>query len=191
MSDQHYCYPPDYTVLKNKFDLRDAVALERVERRFAVERATQGVPLGNFDLEHLCSIHHHLFQDIYEWAGQIRSVEISKAGNQFQLRRYILKGMADVHQRLEAINFLKGLGPEGFAAEAGKILGDINYVHPFRDGNGRAQALYLKQLASEAGHPIDLTRIDKAHWINASVAAYAGNYGIMSDCIRAAMQTPD
>lgn len=188
MSDTDYCYPPDYKVLKNKFDLRDADALDRIERRFVVQRASQGVPVGDFDLDHLCAIHRHLFQDVYEWAGKIRTVEISKGGSQFQFRRFIRTGVGDVHGRLQSGNYLRGLEPDVFADEAGKVLGDINYVHPFRDGNGRVQALYLKQLAAKAGHQLDLRDIDKSRWITASIAAHRGNYDPMSDCIRDALR---
>ena len=60
--------------------------------------------------------------------------------------------MADVHRRIEASGFLRGLARSDFAGEAGRIIGDVNYVHPFREGNGRTQALYLQQLSGQAGH---------------------------------------
>jgi cell filamentation protein len=74
-----------------------------------------------------------------------------------------------------------------FADKAGEIIGDINYVHPFREGNGRTQALYLEALARQAGHPIDLTRLVRESWMEASKAAHAGRYGPFADCIRAAL----
>ena len=154
------------TILRNKFGIRDADRLDYVERRLTTERATQGIPTGNFDLKHLKAIHRHLFQDIYDWAGEIRTVEISKGGSQFQFLRYIETGMADVHRRLVQRNFLRGLDAAGFAHAAGEIMGDVNYVHPFREGNGRTQMLYLSQLASQAGHRIDIERIkDLQNWI--------------------------
>lgn len=95
--------------------------------------------------------------------------------------------MADVHRRIVAANFLKGLSARAFADKAGEIIGDINYVHPFREGNGRTQALYLEALARQAGHPIDLTRIVREGWIEASKAAHAGRYAPFADCIHAAL----
>ena len=187
MSDEAYCYPPDYTVLKNKFDLRDADQLDRFEREAVLNRLSQGVPGGDFDLVHLKAIHRHLFQDVYGWAGELRTVEISKGGSQFQFRRYIATGMQDVHRRLLAANYLKGLSPGDFAREAGEIMGDVNYVHPLREGNGRVQALYLEQLAAQAGHTLDLKRLDKESWIAASIAAHRGDYEPMSACIAKAL----
>ncbi len=166
MSDDPYVYPGTI-VLRNKLNIHDAVALDRIERRLATQRIRQGVPLGDFDLAHLKAIHRHLFQDIYDWAGDIRTVEISKGGSQFQFRQYIETGMADVHRRIEAAKYFKGLTPGAFAERAGEIIGDVNYVDPFRDGNGRVQLQYLKQLAERAGHPIDLTRLHAVSWLAA------------------------
>lgn len=187
MSDPDYCYPPDFSVLRNKLDIRDAATLERIERRLVVQRIAEGAPGGSFDLDHLRSIHRHLFQDVYDWAGELRTVEISKGGSQFQFRRFIETGMADIHKRLVARNFLTELTATGFASEAGAIMGDVNYVHPFREGNGRVQLLYLEQLARQAGHPLDLTKLDKTSWMAASREAHLGRYEAMSVCIERAI----
>ena len=183
MSDSVYCYPPDYRVLINKLDLRQADELDYFEREFVAARIDQGVPAGDFDLDHLRAIHFHLFQDVYAWAGQIRTVEISKDGHQFQFRRFIETGMADIHRRLLRLDYLRGLDRGDFAHEAGEILGDVNYVHPFREGNGRTQLHYLKQLAEQAGHPIDLTALTQAEWMDASRRAHLGDYDAMTQCI--------
>lgn len=187
MSDADYCYPPDYTVIRNKLGLRDAQELDVHEREFVSQRVAQGVPTGDFDLDHLRAIHRHLFQDVYDWAGEIRTVEISKGGSQFQFRRFIEAGMADVHRRLVAGRYLRGLGRAAFALKAGEIIGDINYVHPFREGNGRTQLLYLEQLAARAGHRLDLTKLDRQTWMDASREAHLGQYQAMARSIAMAV----
>lgn len=187
MSDTTYCYPPDYRVLKNRLGLHDQVDLDAVERAFVTQRLREPMPTGDFDLAHLKAIHRHLFQDIYAWAGELRTVEISKDGHQFQFRRYIETGMEDVHRRLVARDFLRGLSADDFAREAGEILGDVNYVHPFREGNGRTQLQYLKQLTVQAGHAIDLTRIARQDWMLASREAHLGRYEFMGQCIAEAL----
>lgn len=149
------------------------------------------MPRGDFDLKHLCAIHRHLFQDLYDWAGKIRTVEISKGGSQFQFRQYIDTGMADVHRRLVAVNFLRGLDRHHFSVGAAAIIGDINYVHPFREGNGRTQLLYLQQLAEDAGHRLDLTRIEPLRWIEASKQAQLARYDLMADVVIAALTVAD
>ena len=69
--------------------------------------------------------------------------------------------MADIHRRILGAEYFRGSGPDGFAQSAGPVLGDVNHVHPFREGSGRTQLQYLKQLVARAGHAIDLTRIDR------------------------------
>ena len=150
----------------------------------SVERTRQGIPTGKFDLAHLKAIHRHLFQDIYDWAGEIRTVEINKGGSQFQFRRFIGQGMSDVHSRLVAAKFGRKLKPDAFAALAGEIMGDVNYCHPFREGNGRTQLQYLKQLGAQAVHPVNLTKLDQASWIHASREAHNGRYDAMAAAIR-------
>ena len=138
MSDPNYCYPPDYIVLRNRLDIRDAQALEAAERELVAQRLLEPVPTGDFDLANLKAIHRHLFQDVYAWAGEIRTVEMTKVESRFQSRRFIAAGMADVHRRIVAAEYFRGSGPDGFAEGAGPVLGDVNHVHPFREGNGRA-----------------------------------------------------
>ncbi len=151
------------------------------------DRIAEGAPIGAFDLTHLRAIHGHLFQDVYDWAGELRTVEINKGGHQFQFRRYIQTGMHDVHGRLVQSKFLKGLSPNEFARQAGVIIGDVNYIHPFREGNGRAQAQYLKQLAAQAGHDLDLRRIDPPLSMEASKMSHGADYELMARVIRQAL----
>jgi cell filamentation protein len=161
--------------------------LNRIERELVTQRIKDGTPIGQFDLAHLQAIHRHLFQDIYDWAGELGTVEINKGGHQFQFRQYIQTGMADVHRRLRASNVLKDLSAEDFARQAAVIIGDVNYVHPFREGNGRAQMQCLKQLAAHAGHDLDLTRIKPKAWIEASKASFATDYDRMTSAIGGAI----
>ena len=186
MSDDPYVYP-ETTVLRNKLGIRSATALDHIERRLVVQRTREGIPEGDFDLPHLQAIHKHLFQDIYDWAGQVRTVEISKGAQQFQPRRYIHTGMDQVHRQIVASGYLKGLSPAEFSARAGQIIGDVNHVHPFREGNGRTQLQYLKQLAERAGHAIDLRKLDRETWLHASREANAGRYDAMARAIEVAL----
>ena len=177
--DDPYLYPGS-TVLRNRLGITTPDRLDYSERELVAQRNAEGVPTGSFDLAHLRAIHRHLFQDVYAWAGELRTVEIAKGGHQFQFRQFIETGMADVHRRLEKADFLRGLSDSAFAEAAGPIMGDVNYVHPFREGNGRAQLQYLEQLAAQAGHPLDLARIDPKRWLEVSRASHNGDYGPMS-----------
>jgi cell filamentation protein len=170
-------------VLRNRFALTRAGDLDMVERRFVTQRIAEGAPAGDFDLAHLCAIHRHLFQDVYDWAGAPRTVDMTKNGERFQFATKIEADLAAIHRDLAAKDFLVGLAPGDFAREAALLLGDVNFVHPFREGNGRAQLIYLKQLAERAGHPIDLTRFPAEPWIEASQAAMAGDLEPMAGII--------
>jgi len=182
-----YVYPGT-RVLRNRLGIKNGKKLDLAEREMVIQRMREGLPEGKFDLAHLQAIHRHLFQDIYEWAGELRAVEINKAGQQFQFRQYIRTGMADVHRRLVQSKFLRRLSRHNFAQAVAVIIGDVNYIHPFREGNGRTQVQYLKQLAAQAGHDLDLTRIDPVAWIDASKASHATDYSLMADVIERAIE---
>jgi cell filamentation protein len=106
-SGDPYVYPGTKT-LRNRLGLTNATDLDRIERLFTTDRSTQPIPRGSFDLKHLRAIHRHLFQDVYDWAGELRTVEISKGRQQFQFRKFIETGMTDVHGRLVRSRLLKG-----------------------------------------------------------------------------------
>jgi cell filamentation protein len=113
-------------VLRNRLGIRDAGKLDEIERRMVTQRASEGSPTGRFDLDHLRTIHRHLFQDVFDWAGELRTVEIWKGGQQFQFRQFIETGMAGVHRRLVKAGFLRNLERSSFAEAAGQIMGDVN-----------------------------------------------------------------
>ena len=174
MSDDPYLIPGTQ-VLVNRLNITNAKDLDQAERLLVVQRRIEGPPTENFDLNHLQAIHYHLFQDVYEWAGQLRTVEINKGGSQFQFRQFIQTGMADIHRRLGKKKFLSELSADDFATEVADILSDVNFVHPFREGNGRAQLEYLRQLGLRAGHDINPDNLDPNTWQTASKAAFDGS----------------
>ena len=183
MNHRDYCYPPDFIVLRNRLDIRDSRTLDAAERLFVAQRLLEAVPAGDFDLAHLKAIHRHLFRGVYEWAGEVRTVDIVKEGSRFQPRRFIETGMEDVHRRVVAARYFRGTSAEAFADGAGSIMGDVNHVHPFREGNGRSQLQYLKQLAQRAGHGLDLTRLERDNWMEASRLSNLGAHDTMKRCI--------
>lgn len=182
MNDDPYLIPGT-RVLRNRLGITDQAELDRKERLLVVQRTLEGPPTGNFDLRHLQAIHRHLFQDLYDWAGELRTLEISKGGSQFQFSRFVETGMQDVHRRLVQKSFLAGLPPEAFAKEVGEIIGDVNYVHPFREGNGRTQLEYFRQLGRRAGHHVNPDQLDPAGWQEASRRAMNGDYAAMAAAI--------
>ena len=187
--DDPYLYPGTKT-LRNRLGIRSDAELAVAERAMVTQRIAEGVPPGDFDLAHLCAIHRHLFQDVYDWAGKVRTVELGKGGSGFMPRQFIENGMRDVHRRITEGRYLSGLSGTDFATQVGPIIGDVNHAHPFREGKGRTQLQYLKLLAEGAGHALDLRKLEAERWIEASRQANRGNYEPMSGCIVGAIADP-
>ena len=148
---------PGTEVLRNKLGLREQAELTEAERRRTSGRILQlrlAPVSGNFDLQHLQAIHAHLFQDVYGWAGQVRSFPLSKGGDLFCQPEHIGTYAGEVFGRLAGKDALRGLDEDTFVDEAAELLGDLNALHPFREGNGRTQRAFLEQLSDGAGHPI-------------------------------------
>lgn len=92
------------TVLVNKLDLRDQVDLDAFEAEISNARAEEALPDGSMDFEHYKAIHHHLFQDVYQWAGHIRTVRIAKGGNPFCFPENIESQAGKLFDELPAIS---------------------------------------------------------------------------------------
>ncbi|HEY4086179.1 MAG TPA: Fic family protein [Bryobacteraceae bacterium] len=165
-----YVYPGT-SVFRNLRDIRDAAALSRIE---AIATTRRGIELehrslvGAFDLAHLKAIHRYIFQDMFDWAGEFRTVNISKSGDSFAFHEYIVPRLNKAFEDLRNEQHLSGSDPETFAQRAAYYLGEINAIHPFREGNGRTQREFIRQLAVHNGRVIDWTRISREQMIEAS-----------------------
>lgn len=172
-----YVYP-DSEVLRNKADIRDQVALDAFEADATAVRMLELIdnPIqGVFDLKHLCAIHRYLFQDVYDWAGEIRTVDISRGTSRFA-KFDLIEGYLDQQLRgLAAENFLRNTEPDRFVARLAHYMGEINAAHPFREGNGRVQRLFWAQLADQAGYFIDFETVDQAKMYEVMIASFNGN----------------
>ena len=138
---------------------------------------------GAFDLAHLQRIHRRLFQDVYDWAGQLRVVEITKGSTIFARRDVIEQAAGTLFCQLAQEHHLRGLDPARFSARAGYFFGEINVLHPFRDGNGRAQRAFVGQLAEANGYKVDWDTMTGEDVVRASIAAYNGDPTAMAQLI--------
>ena len=174
-----YVYPGT-DVLRNKPGLRDSEALRRFEYEQTASRAAelQARPIpGKFDLQHLQAIHKQLFQDVYPWAGEVRTVNLSKGGQRFAGNAFIESYTATLSADLAKENHLRGLDKPQFVERLAHHYNEFNIVHPFREGNGRSTREFFNQLAKQAGYEIDQARIpnDAGQWNRASAAAFNDN----------------
>jgi cell filamentation protein len=162
---------PGSTCLKNLLGLTDPNELRMVEARIIsirdVELARTVLP-GEYNLAHLQAFHHHLFQDVYSWAGQLRTVDIAKDGMRFGNWKFVDEQVSAVLAKLEDDNWLAGLPHETFLLRLAFYYGEINAVHPFREGNGRAQRAFLRQLSAAAGWHLDWSELNKSDNVMAS-----------------------
>lgn len=186
MSEDPYRYP-DTDVLRNKLGIQDVAELRGVEAKVTRLRmaALRHAPVpGVFDLAHLRHIHKWLFSDIYDWAGQLRTVAIRKDGYLFANPQFIEEQAGELFTRLANENQLQGLALDDFVDRAAWYLGEVNAIHPFREGNGRAQREFLRQLAAESGWEIDWAEVDPDENIRASVHAMNKDHSMLAQLIR-------
>src|ERR1700761_7308850 len=164
-------------VLHNKLGLSASGELETAEREIThaalIFLRESPVP-ASYDLPHLCAIHHRIFGDIYDWAGQLRTVAIAK-GSWFCLPQYIESSAAEIFRALHSECLLRGLPRDAFIERLTYYLGEVNAVHPFREGNGRAQRAFFEQLASDAGFILDWQHLDADRNVMASAAIMSGD----------------
>ncbi|WP_179223576.1 Fic/DOC family protein [Paenibacillus tyrfis] len=134
-----YCYPGT-DVLINYAGIRDEEQLKVFESIVTANRLAQLIltpTLGNFDLTHLKSIHHHIFQDVYPFAGKLRTEDIVKDTFRFAPMQFLESSATDLFRDLAKEKFLKDLPMADFAKRASHYMAEINVLHPFREGNGR------------------------------------------------------
>jgi cell filamentation protein len=176
-ADDVYCFPGT-AVLKNKAGITDQDLLDEYEGDFTAIRLlelAQNPVEGAFDLAHLCKIHEYLFQDIYDWAGKVRSVDIIRGDSHFCNVRQIQSYSKTVFNALATEKYLINLEPKFFAARLAHYLSEVNAIHPFREGNGRVQRLFISQLAEHAGYTLDYSALDQAELYPVMQASFLGD----------------
>jgi cell filamentation protein len=186
MSDPYL--DPASGILRNNFGLTNQEALDRAEANSVLVRSTllQLNPLsGDFDSEHLKQIHSQLFQDVYDWAGQFRTIPLGKADYipsqfiRFTPPELIEAELDEVFLQLAEDHYLAGLQRKEFARKAAALLSEINRIHPFREGNGRTQRHFVRQLAESLGYKLRFDLVSKERNIQASVRSAKGDVAMM------------
>lgn len=187
-----YKYPGTDT-LKNKPGIRDADALRAFEYEQAAQRGGELVakPIpGRLDLDHLKAIHRHLFQDVYEWAGQARNVNIGKGGSQFAQPAFIEGEGRRLSAALAREDHLHGLDKDRFVERFAEHYADWNALHPFREGNGRATRAFFSEVARQAGYGFNQAVIenDKQQWNDACAMSFHGRMGPLREVMARAVE---
>ena len=189
MNDLLYCYP-DSDVLKNKLDIINQVKLHEVERKLTAIRINDLIRKpyrGRFDLNHLRSIHFYIFQDLYTWAGELRKIDIAK-GNMFCRAMFLENQSAVVFSGIRNDGYLEGLAYDQFVKRLAYHFSEINALHPFREGNGRSQREFIRELALYNHYAIDFSNSAGKEMLDASVDAFLCRYekmeALFDKCLR-------
>lgn len=168
-----YVYPGT-EILINKYGIKNYEELIEIEK-IITSSVWQDISEGKikinktFDYKHLKSLHRELFKEIYEWAGKERTVDISKAGTLFCRAMFIEEEANRIFSRLKKDNFFKDIKDKiEFSERLGQVFLDINMLHPFREGNGRSQRLFISDLARENGYDLEWENISKEIMIEIS-----------------------
>ncbi|MCL4674372.1 MAG: Fic family protein [Sphingomonadaceae bacterium] len=174
------CYPGS-DVLRNLPGLRSIEELEAFEVEAVGARSIEAPPAGRFDPKHYRALHRHLFQDVYDWAGEYRTIRTAKGGNWFCYPEHIPAQMETVFARLGNPAFQPGCEVNQFIDAAADFLADLNAIHPFREGNGRAQLYFVRLLGLRAGHPFRLESVERDAFLQAMIDSFNGRLEALID----------
>lgn len=170
------CYE-NTTCLINKFDIRDEEKLKKVEADITFAKATilESNPISDkFDLEHYKAIHRFLFEDIYVWAGSFRTVDMAKKGTSFCSADQLDDVAKNCFGRLAENNLFSDLDRDEFIDAIVDFYCVTNMLHPFREGNGRTQRIFISQLIHHNGYDFDFSDIDSDDLMIATIQAANG-----------------
>ncbi|MFY9260923.1 MAG: putative adenosine monophosphate-protein transferase Fic [Gallionella sp.] len=168
-ANDYYCYPSSI-VLKNKLNIVDINTLEAAEREITAETVKaisyQSPP---YSLDYMKKLHRDLFSELYDWAGELRTVDIAKGGTRFCTCGRILPEAEKLFKSLAKENWLNSLSKVDFCKKLAEHYCEFNMIHPFREGNGRVQRLLFEHLALSAGYELDWENINQDEWIHANI----------------------
>ena len=149
--------------LENKFGIKNSAELARKEERISKKRAVELFENGMLEnleagkFQTLCEIHKYLFDDIYDFAGKIRTVNISKGNFRFAPLMYLETAIKNVDKM-----------PQNTFDEIVEKYVEMNIVHPFREGNGRGMRIWLDMmLKKQIGQVVDWSKIEKEDYLMA------------------------
>ena len=181
------------TCLVNKLGIRDEKRLSEVEAQITFAKAVmlEETPIDDdFGFEHFKKIHEFLLCDLYEWAGQVRTVDISKKRTKFldasSIESIGTKCFAKVKE-----GYFEDLPFDEFVKRIAEFYNDVNYIHPFREGNGRTQRIYFAQLIRHYGYDINFADIDTDELMIATIQASSGVMDFLVEFFENSIIIPD
>ena len=166
-----YCYK-DTNVLRNHFGLQDSMRLRVIEAEISAARQSEMLesPVsGRFSTAHLCRIHRGLFGDVYPFAGHLRYEDIAKGETRFLAHHQIREKLFHLLDELRKERFLDGADRDYLVQRSAYYMAELNYIHPFREGNGRAIREFMRLLFLRQGYSVDWSAVPVDHLLQAMI----------------------
>ncbi|MGW5190467.1 Fic/DOC family protein [Kribbella sp. NPDC004138] len=170
-----YLWEPG-SCLRNKLDIKNPIELRfteyalRANRQGEIDRGEADIP-RTYDKAHIQAIHRHLLQDVYDWAGQFRNVQIQKQGNEFvppgRLDAWTDKVSAKVQDKDWST-----MSREEFVQSISEVYAYQNLTHPFREGNGAAAKVFAQHVSEMSPYRLDFDKVERDEWNAAADASY-------------------
>jgi cell filamentation protein len=185
-----YCYPGT-DVLINIPGIRNKkilLAFESDVSSLADMEMQQKPVKGNFDAKHLQNIHKKLFSSIYPWAGEFRTVRISKGNSTFAYPEYIQTSLDKLLVKLREEHYLVAIPTAIFTEKITCYLAELNAIHPFREGNGRCIRIFINQLAAKSGYRLSFERANANDLLVASIESFNGDNVKLQKIIESILQ---
>ncbi len=174
--DDSLCYKGTTTLI-NLLNITDQSTLDEAEAEITWLCAEDiEFELPPYNLIYFKSLHSSLFQDVYSWAGQLRNIDISKGDTRFCNVNFVEREANKVFVALANKDYFEDLTRAEFVIAVSELYGDLNMVHPFREGNGRVQRILFEHIVANCGYEISWSDIDKDSWVEANIAAVICDY---------------
>lgn len=147
--------------------------MERRETWVQRQRLWENPVPQTFDMAHLCRLHYRLFSEIYSWAGEYRTVNIAKGTSRFLSPTHFPTAARLIEETIAQSTILDATTSDAeFVSQVSKLLADINYIHPFREGNGRAQRVFIDDIATHTGRVITWRNVPIHDYMHASIETF-------------------
>lgn len=167
-------------VLKNKYGETNPKRLELLEKKSTIngwiklQKELLASPELKLDPELIKKIHRSLFENVYDWAGEYRTVNIVKGNTMFANALYISTALEDLTTKLNREITAKSITANNISEKLAYYYGELNMIHPFREGNGRTQKIFIEKVSQRLGYSLELNKLDSKKLLEATIESVNG-----------------
>lgn len=174
-----YCYK-NTNILINKFDIKDTTILENAENEISeISSAAIDFSPSPYNFIYLQRIHRKLFGDLYDWAGKTRTIGMNKGETMFCRPEHIQREIDKLFKTLAKANYFQNIPISALIIKISELYGELNIIHPFREGNGRSQRILFEHIIVNCGFKISWVNVNKDEWIQANIDSVHCDYSLL------------